>query len=185
VPDEIFYVHSKRAGRMRRNQTFQHIAAAVILVMNGMQHLHHNTAFAVAEIAAGALLIGTVAWEKVRHVHSSRVAWVELAGAVMMFVEAIEKVRARRHHTLFYLLIFVQPLVLLMFALFDAQLEKKRYLKADEEGVTVRVRLIYSKRYEWSEFDRIDLSDVVEQDEAKRWLEEQKAKRVSDASAAT
>jgi hypothetical protein len=170
---------------MKRAQTAQHVFAALMLFNAGYQHLHHNPVFAACQIIAAALLVGSVVVEKFRHGHASTkgIAWVELAGAVLSFIEAIEKLH-QPHHTLFYVLIFVQPLVLLAFALFDAQIGRSRYIRLDDAGLEFRIRLIWRTRIAWDAIRgyrrtgnaidfgerRIKLNDVVDRDGAADWL---------------
>jgi hypothetical protein len=180
VAEEILYLQSRRAARKRRVQTVQHVFAATILFMGGIDHLHHTPALAIAEMVAAALLIGSVIRERVkRGHHQGGVAWVELAGAAMMFVEAVEKTRVR-HHWFFYPLLFVQPMVLLAFALFDAQISARRYIKADEDGLELRTRLFFRKRISWTELAsgvRPNLRDVLNRQEAESWIAEKMSAR--------
>jgi hypothetical protein len=192
LSDEILYVKSRRAARVKRAQTAQHVGGAILLLSNGYRHLQHgHSPLAYAEVAAGALLIGAVLLEKFRHRHESGIAWVELAGAAMLFVEAIEKTH-QKHHMLFYVLSFVQPLIFLAFALFDAQIAQRRSIRMNDDGIDMRLRLLFNRRpVAWKEIaafrvldDRIDfgrrsisLRDVVDRDEAKRWLTERLRER--------
>lgn len=171
--------------RAKRVQTVQHAVAALILFSAGYQHLHHNPAFAICEILASVLLIGAVVVEKLRHGHtrSGGIAWVEFAGAVMMFVEAIDKLR-QPHHLSFYVLSFVPPLMLLAFALFDAQIARSHYIRLDDKGVECRTSLFWRRRVPWSAIrgyrrignvidfgdGKINLRDVVDRDAAAAWL---------------
>ena len=43
---------------MRRVQVVQHVFAAIILAMNGIDHLRSQSRVAIAEIVAAAVLIG-------------------------------------------------------------------------------------------------------------------------------
>jgi hypothetical protein len=185
MPEEILRVQSRRAARQRRVQVAQHVVAAVILINLGLEH-GARSVLAICEIVAGALLIASVVRERVRRGHHGGVAWVELAGAVMVFIEAIDRTRGR-HHLSHIILSFVQPVVLLLFAIFDAQIASARYLKADDEGFEVRLRLLFRRRIRWKdvrgfriakntieiETDRgirkIRLRDVVDRDAALAW----------------
>jgi hypothetical protein len=183
LPDEILHVKTRRAARAKRVQTAQHVFAAGILIMNGTDHLHHNAPLAIAEIVAGALLVAAVLLEKRLHHRVGKIGWIELAGAAMTTVEAIEKTRGK-HHAMFYVLAFVQPLILLLFAIFDAQLSASRYLKVDDDGLVVRLRLIFWRRIPWSAIkgfrfrdDALDLGgrsislkQIINRDEARDWL---------------
>lgn len=203
MPAEIFYIQSRRAKRMRGVQTVQHVFAAVVLVMAALDHLTgphgHFGLLPILEIAAGATLIGSVAVEKVRHRLGKgghgKVAWVELAGAAMVLVEAIAKLQ-QRHHLLFYVLSFIQPVVLFLFAVFDLQIARRRYLKADDHGFEIRVRLLFARRAAWATLReyriepkaivltnaedrtrRFSIRDIRNRDEAVAWTREQFAKR--------
>ena len=169
LPDDILPVQSRRVARVKRVQTVQHMVAAVVLILGGLDHLHHNPVLAVAEILAGALLIGAVIVEKVRHHGHSKIAWVEFAGAAMTLVEAIERTRGR-HHTLFYVLAYLAPAMLFAFAIFDAQIHAMQYIKATSDGVEVRLGLFFSKRYAWDEVDRVNLKGVMDPERAREWI---------------
>lgn len=95
MADEILYVESRRAVRVKRMQTFQHLFAALLLATAGFSHFHHNAWLSVGEIATAAVLLASVLEEKLHQHHESRrhVASVELAGSLMSFVEAVERTR--------------------------------------------------------------------------------------------
>ena len=169
LPEEILAVRSRRATRAKRAQMVQHVSAAGVLIAGGFNHLHHNPVLAVAEILAGAPLIGAVVVEKVRHDGHSKVAWVEFAGAVMTLVEAVERTRGK-HHTLFYVLAYAAPALLFLFAIFDARINALQYIKADDEGIEVRTGIFFAKHYSWSEIDRVDLKGVVDPERAREWI---------------
>lgn len=189
---EILYVQSRRVIRAKRVQTAQHVFAAVILFSAGYQHLHHNPVFAICEISAAVLLIGAVVVEKLRHRHtrSGGIAWVEFAGAVMMFVEAIDKLQ-QPHRIMFYVLSFVPPTMLLAFALFDAQVTRRHYIGLDDDGVECRTSIFWRRRVPWSAVRgfrregnaivfgerKISLRDVVDRDAAASWLMDALARR--------
>lgn len=172
---------------MRRATIAQHLVAALILFTTGQDRIHHDAILGSLEIAAGAVLIAGVVYEKIRHVHpgGGGVAWVELAGAVMVFMEAVEKTKAP-HHFLFYVLSFIQPIILFAFAIFDAQVNARRFIKADDDGLEVRLRIWRGKRVRWDEIreyrlreDAIDfggrsisLRDVADRDQARQWIED-------------
>jgi hypothetical protein len=182
MPAEILYLRSRRAERMKRVQVVQHLFAAVLLIITGWDHLGHGRVLPYFEVAAGAILIAAAIREKVRHTHS-RVGWLEIAGAAMLTVEAFAKLD-QRHHLLFYILGFVQPAVLLAFGVFDVQIARRRYLKADEHGLELRTRLFWWKRVPWEglrtyrigekalflDERKVSLRDVMNRQEADAWL---------------
>lgn len=154
-PVETLPIVPRRAARLKRVQKAQHLLGALILLTAGYNHLQvgHHGVLPLAEIAAALFLIGSVIVERVRQrhrAHGHALAWVELAGAVMVFVEAIAKLE-QPHHLSFYVLSFVQPLILLTFALFDAQIAAVPRLTADDEHFTMRTRLFFRTRLAWSE----------------------------------
>jgi hypothetical protein len=171
MPAETFAIDSRRLARAKRVQTIQHVAAAVILITNGFGHItgHHVTPLAVAEIAAGALLVAAAARDKFRHVRGhghSKIGWVEIAGAVMMTVEAIEKLHVR-HHFLFYVLSFIPPVMLLVFGLFDMKLKQRLRILADDDFFDIRTRVttIFShrQRIRWKDAASFRItSDAIE-----------------------
>lgn len=198
---EVFPIRSRRLDRVRRVQTLQHLLGAMILIVTAWGHLtdpkHHDTidiVLPLLEIAAGAALIITAIVEKVRKTHP-RVAWLELAGAAMMYVEAFAKLRDR-HHLSFYILSFISPTILLLFALFDARIKAGLRLEANDDGFFARLRMIRAHRIPWTDIrsyritpkhleltrgngrvKRLKLTDVYERDAANAWLEEQFTKR--------
>jgi hypothetical protein len=147
----------------------------------------------VAEVAAGGLLVLSVLRERFRSRPGRHggVAWVELAGAAMTTVEAVEKSRAP-HHVSFIILTFVQPLMLFLFAIFDARISQARYLKADDDYFEMRLRLFFRRRIRWADirsFDaqaeaivmagakKLSFRDVVDRDAAMKWTVEQFRRR--------
>jgi hypothetical protein len=164
-----------------------------MLINLGIQH-HAATPLSIAGIVAGLLLIGSVVRERFRkHAHGG-VAWVEFAGAVIATIEAGEKTRGP-HHVSFVILTMLQPLILLLFAVFDSQIASARYLKADDEGFEARLRLLFRRRIPWEgmrafrvvpngievdaggERRKINLRDVIDRDAALAWSVEQFARR--------
>jgi len=184
MAEEILHIDSLRAARARRVQIVQHLVAAVVLINAG---LGHHGWLGVAEIVAGALLIGTVIRDLFRRGAHGHVAWVELAGAVMTLVESIEKTRGR-HHVTFVILAYLGPALLFVFAIFDAQIAERRYLKADDEGFEMRLRLLFRRRVRWKDAGSfrvngttieiegakpIQFRDVINRDAAMQWSAEQ------------
>jgi hypothetical protein len=198
---ETFPLVSKRAARKKKAQTVQHVLGAIILISAGFDHFSHggHRLLPVLEIVAGAGLIGTVIRERIRHHSGGAVAWVELAGAVMLFVEAIAKLE-QPHHVSLYVLWFIAPLVLLGFAVFDSQVSAMRRMSADEDSLRMQIRWWKRTRVLWSDVaswtrtsDSIDVSrhdgtkkrfrfnDVLNREEAMEWATAQLARRASAA----
>jgi hypothetical protein len=191
---EVLRVQSRRAARQRRATIIQHVIAAIILINLGIEH-GATSLLSIAEIVAGALLVGSVIRERFSKGHHGGIAWVEFAGALMTGIEAGERTRGP-HHVSFVILVFVQPLILLLFAIFDTQVASARYLKADDEGFEARLRLFFRRRIAWDQMrgfridghaievdlgDRkrkISLRDVVDREAALAWTEEQFRKRL-------
>jgi hypothetical protein len=207
MPEEILIVHSRVAERVKRGQIVQHVLGALLLANAALGHLRspdsHAVVLPVLEIAASAGLIIAAIREKVRHARGAgheKVAWIEIAGAAMGFVEAAQRTQ-ERHHLSFLILSFVQPLILLMFAFLDARLWSKRYLKVDDDGFEVRLRR-WRRRVKWSDVRSfrmagkaveftlttgrrrtIKLRDAKECDQAMLWLEDKLTQRGITASA--
>ncbi|HEX7150382.1 MAG TPA: hypothetical protein VF618_02765 [Thermoanaerobaculia bacterium] len=152
MPDEIFLIDSRRFTRGRRVQTVQHFIGAFILVFTAVRHLtapdNHHYVLPVLELLAGAALIVTVIVEKVKKTHP-RVGWVEIAGGVMMLVEAIAK--TQEPHTLaFRIVSFVPPVILLLFGFFDQQIRHSFYMRAGEERFELKLRVVLpSRKVNW------------------------------------
>jgi len=190
---EVLRVQSRRAARQRRATIVQHVIAAIILINLGIEH-GAASLLSIAEIVAGALLVFSVIRERFTKSHHGGIAWVEFAGALMTGIEAGERTRGP-HHVSFVILTFVQPLVLLLFAIFDTQIASARYLKADDEGFETRLRLFFRRRIPWDQMRgfrvagnaievdlgnrkrKINLRDVVDRDAALQWAAEQFLKR--------
>jgi len=198
VSVEVFPIRSRRFDRVRRVQTLQHLLAAVILILTAWGHLtdpkHHDVFLPWLEILAGAALIVTAIIEKIRKTHA-RVAWLELAGAAMTYVEAFAKLRDP-HHLSFYVLSFVSPTILLLFALFDARIKAGLRFETSDDGFLARLRIIRAHRIPWATLrsyritpthleltrengrvKRLKLTDLYDREAAKAWLEEQFTKR--------
>ncbi|MEA2166172.1 MAG: hypothetical protein QOK37_4299 [Thermoanaerobaculia bacterium] len=198
MPEEILIVHSRAAERVKRGQTVQHVLGALLLASAAFGHLQslhgRGIVLPALEIAASAALIIAAIREKVRHARGAgheKVAWIELAGAAMGFVEAAHRVQERAHHHLSFLVLsFVPPFILLAFAFFDTRVWSKRYLKLDDDGFEIRLRR-WKRRIGWSDVRSFrmrekaveftmqngrnrtfKLRDVKECDQAMAWLEE-------------
>jgi hypothetical protein len=156
MPDEIFRIESRRVERAKRMQTAQHFIAAIMLITNGWTHLtaheSHHTALAVFEVVGGALLIGAVIFEKVRHSRGahSNIGWVEIAGAAMLTVEAINKL-VEPHTVALRIVSFIPPILLLLFGIFDVKMRELAQIRATDDELTMRVRFLFRKRVKWSD----------------------------------
>ena len=107
----------------------------------------------------------------------------------MAFVEAIKRL-TEPHHLSFRIVSFVPPIVLLLFGVFDIRLRSIRYLKVDDDGFAIKLRLFFPKKQVKWEHVRgfriagnnvvfalhngstktISLGDVKEREQAVRWL---------------
>ncbi len=145
---EVFPVQSPRR---KRAQLAQHALGALLLVSYAADRFSRPHAglplLAVAEIVAALAIVAAIAHERLRKAHGG-IAWVELAGAAMALVEAMERTEGR-HHVLFIILSYFPPLILALFALFDAQIAAAHYLKVDEEWFEMRLRLLFLRRIRW------------------------------------
>lgn len=196
MPEAILHVESRPAARAKNVQMVQHVFAALILIGNGWTHLRHASHLEVLpllEVIAGATLVVFAAREKLRRGHGhERVAWLELAGAAMMFVEAVGKTQ-ERHHLSFKILQFLPAVVLLLLGLFEARVGT-HYLKATDDGLTAKFRRFRWKRFAWSDMSsyrvdgtrftftqsnggtrKLDLRAVRDRDAAVAWTLEQLA----------
>jgi hypothetical protein len=198
---EVLRVESRRAARSKRAQRIQHVVAALLLIGTGYGHLngpHHGSLILPAlEIAAGLLLIATAVRERLQkdQGHGARVGWLEIAGAVMAFVEALSRV-SERHHLSFKIVSFLPPLVLLLLGIFEMQIATFRNLRADDDALVTRLSKWRRRRFVWADmrafrvdgwrvtFERKDgktqtlsLRDVKERDAALAWTAAQLEKR--------
>lgn len=201
MPRETFAVRSKRMDRVKRAQTLQHVMMAMLLITNAYGHLGHGI-LPPLEIATGLALIVAAIVEKVRKTHA-RVGWLELAGAAMMYVEAIAKLRDP-HHLSYHILTFVPPTIMLGFGLFDMQVRKALRFETDDDAFFARMRLIRSHRVPWESIHsyrvtpthlelvrnddrvkRLKLTDLYDRGAAEGWLVEQFTKRGVPAASQT
>jgi hypothetical protein len=210
MPEEILVVHSRVAERVKRGQTVQHVLAALLLANAAIGHLQtpdsHAIVLPALEIAASVALILAAIREKLRHSRGAgheKVAWLEIAGAAMGFVEAFQRLEERQHHHLSFLILsFLQPVILLVFAFFDARVWSQRYVKVDDDGFEIRLRR-WRRRVLWENVQSfrmrekaveftlgtgrkrtIKLRDAKECDQAMAWIEEQLKRRGIAESAA-
>src|SRR4051812_38395176 len=127
-----------------------------------------------------------------------------MAGAAMAFVEAIKHLY-EPHHLSFRIVSFIPPIVLLLFGVFDIRLRSNRYLKVDDDGFAIKLRLLFPKKQVRWEHVRgfriagnkvafalhnggtktISLRDVKEREQAMRWLADHLNRREIPELAAT
>jgi hypothetical protein len=201
MPDDTLLIRSLRAKRVKNVQTVQHLGAALILITAALPHLDHTGTtsfyFALAEVVAAVTLFGSVVVEKLNHHRKrhSRIGWVEVAGGLMLYVEALGKTR-EAHHVVFYFLQFVPALILLLFGLFEPALSASHYLKATDRNLMIRLRPFWWRAPAWGtltgyritpkhlELDttsgkirRIRIKDIENREEADAWLNAQMEKR--------
>lgn len=195
MAQETLEFESRRTLRKKRAQTIQHLLAAITLIVSAVSHLgggHGQVNLLPAfELVTGSLLIGTVVRERLLKrfgKHHDRVAWVELAGVAMMFVEAVARTRGP-HHLSFVILNFLVPLVFLSFVILEMRGTSLRSLKVTEQYVEVRVRLLFRRRFAFREMRsfskrgdgidfelaqggkrRLNLKDVLDRETAMDWV---------------
>ena len=202
---EVLPIRSRRLDRARRVQTIQHVLAAVILILNAYDHLtdplSHHVVLPVLEMITGLILIGTAIVERVRKTHA-RVGWFELAGATMLYVEAIAKLQDR-HHLSFHILTFIAPTILLLFGIFDTRIREGLRMEANDDAFLVKTRVFRWYRVPWDKLQsyrftdkhlelirtdgritRINLSDLHNADEARAWADKQLSTALSTQHAA-
>jgi hypothetical protein len=186
-----FLIRSKRYQRRQKFGWIQHVITALLLISTAWPHLRHEIHYlALAELVAGVALIVTALVEKTRKTHA-RVAWLEIAGAVMMYVEAIANLY-EPHHLSFRTVSFLPPTVVLVFGIFEHRLRERIRFVADDRTFSYHARLLRSTRIAWeglrtyrmtpthielASFDgrvkRVKLKDVDNRAEAVAWAEEQ------------
>lgn len=160
MPAERFPIHSAKAERRKKMQHRQHVFIALVLIADGISsltdaHAHHGVAVPILIIAAGLLLLGTFGYEQWHHHkhggHDRKIgAWVEIAGALLAFAETVHRVHAGRHHTLFYVLNLIAPLLVAGLAWAEIAGKTEPYMEVDDEGFTLRIRMLRPrKRIEW------------------------------------
>ena len=195
---EIFPLRSRQLERQKRAQTWQHVGAAILLMTTAWTHLtdphHHAVVLPVLEMIAAAGVIVMAAVEQ-RRKHHARVGWFEIAGAAMLFVEAIAKLD-ERHHRLFYVLQFLPPIILLTLGLLEGKIRGGTRFEANDDSFFVRTRALFGRRVKWEGLrtyritsdvielfgDRgrkakIKLKNIYEPEAASAWAEEQFTRR--------
>lgn len=157
MPAERFPIHSAKVERRKKAQHRQHVMIALILIVDGFSsltdaHSHHGVAVPILIIAAGLLLLGTFGYEQWHHRkhggHDRKLAaWVEIAGALLAFAEAVHRVHTGRHHTLFYVLNLVAPLLVAGLAWAEIAGKMEPYMEADDDGFTLRIRMLRPRKH--------------------------------------
>ena len=193
MPEDFLPLRSKRVERKARVQKMQHVAGAVILLVTAVPHLDpSSTSFVLAclEAAAAVGLLAAVAVERKQggHAHAG-LGWLEIAGAAMLTVEAVEKTRGP-HHVSFVILQFLLPLVVLLIGVFSVKLRNLRTLADHGEHFGMRTRF-KRHRIRWTDVHayritpkflelegesgplcRIRISDIANRSEADAWMRE-------------
>ena len=199
---ERFVIHSRSRERRKKGQHRQHMMVAALLIFDGVStltdpHSHHGLAVPILIVAAGVLLLATIGYEKWHHHkhggHDHQVAsWVEMAGALLAFAEAVHRMQGRPHHLLFYVLNLLAPLLIAALAAAEIRGKADPYMEIDDEGFALRMRLLRpAKRIAWKdakafrvrekflEFVRNDgsvvqmkIADVTNRADALRWATE-------------
>lgn len=198
MPDEVFRLESLRLARKKRLQGAEHVVGALVLISDGWTHFPHHVVLPISEMAAGLVLVLSVLIERVkqhRGAHHSRVGWVEIAGAAMLYVEAINRL-FEPHTVALRVLSFVTATMVLMFGLFDVRLQQLPHLRATDDAFSMRLRLIRRRRILWADvksarrddanlyIERTDgrvvrwkLRDAKNRDAALEWAMEQFSRR--------
>lgn len=194
---EVFRIESRRLARGKRVQSAQHVVAAILLIVAASSHLGGHSEHIVLpllEILTAVALIVAAIVQKVRKTHT-RIAWFELAGSAMTFVEAVGKLR-QPHHTLFYVLSFIPPVILFVFALFEERIHAGLRLEANDEAFIAQTHIFRRRRVPWQglttyaiapkrlvltrddgQARSIPIADFANREEAMEWAEAQFAKR--------
>jgi protein-S-isoprenylcysteine O-methyltransferase Ste14 len=158
---ERFVIHSRSRERRKKGQHRQHVVVAALLIFDGVAsltdpHAHHGLAVPILIVAAGLLLLAAMGYEKWHHHkhgrHDHHVAsWVEMAGALIAFAEAVHRMQGR-HHALFYVLNLLAPLMIAALAATEIRGKADPYMQIDDEGFALRMRLLRpAKRIAWKD----------------------------------
>jgi hypothetical protein len=212
MAEDFYPLRSRRAEKAARSQTLQHIAGALILLFSAVPELKpHQTHFILAclEVAAAIGLLTAVAFER-KHAraghgsgagagHESRIGWLEIAGGVMMTVEAVEKTQGP-HHVSFVIVQFLLPLVVLLLGVFGVKLRTARTVADHGEHFGLQTRF-KRHRVAWSEMRayritpkflelernsgplrRIRISDIANREDVEAWIRQRfEARNIPDA----
>ncbi|HWS72393.1 MAG TPA: hypothetical protein VN605_09775, partial [Thermoanaerobaculia bacterium] len=143
MPAERFVIHSRSRERRKKVQHRQHVLVAGLLIFDGVSsltdpHAHHGVAVPILIVAAGVLLLATIGYEQWHHRKHGRhdhhaASWVEMAGALLAFAEAVHRMQGR-HHLLFYLLNLLAPLMIATLAAVEIRGKGDPYMEVDDEG---------------------------------------------------
>lgn len=156
---ERFAIQSRRRERRKRSQHLQHAFVAALLIFDGVSsltdpHGHHGVAVPLLIALAGIFLIAALGYEKWhhhRHGHHDHhvAAWVEIAGALLVFAEAVHRMQGR-HHMLFHVLNLLAPLMIAALAAAEIRGKADPYMEVDDEGFSLRMRLLRpAQRIAW------------------------------------
>jgi len=168
---ERFVIQSRSRERRKKGQHRQHMLVAGLLIFDGVStlsdpHSHHGVAVPILIVAAGVLLLATIGYETWHHHkhgrHDHHVAsWVEMAGALLAFAEAVHRMQGR-HHFLFYVLNLLAPLMIAALAAAEIRGKADPYMEIDDEGFALRMRLIRpAKRIAWKDVKAFRVSDEL------------------------
>ena len=152
MPVESLPIESVNTARRKTAQNVQHVVAAVVLISDAWAHLGHHVLLPALEIVAGAILIITVIVERFRHARGAshgRVGWVEIAGAAMLYAEAVNRLFEPHTIALRVVSFFTATLILLM-GIFDLRLRQLAQLRATDDTFMMRTRFIRRKSVKWS-----------------------------------
>ena len=194
VATEILAVQSRRAQRRKRGQEVQHFLAAGTLIWTAIAHLRapHGPHGLLPgfELLAGIVLIVALLRERFSHRegHHQSIGFAEIAGAAMMFVEAVAKTR-EPHHLSFLVLSFLVPVLILGIGMVKVRANGLRYLKIDEEQLEARLGTFSRRRYQLCDLEafcqrgegvdltirgqnqrRIVLNGLIHPSEAVQWI---------------
>jgi hypothetical protein len=208
MAEDLLPLTMRRAERAKRMQKVQHAAGAAILLVSAVPHLElggPHFLLACFELAAALALFAAVAIERKheRHGVQSRLGWLEIAGGVMLTVEAVEKTRGP-HHVSFVIVSFLPPLLLLLLGVFGVKLRNFRGLADDGEHFGIRTRF-RRRRIAWCDVRAyritphflelegesgplrpIRISDIVNRAEADAWMRERfKARGIPETTGDT
>lgn len=192
MAEDFLPLKSRRAERKARSQKKQHAAGAVILLVSAVPLLKPggpHFLLACFEVATAVALLAAVAieWKHQQHGPQSRVGWLEIAGGLMLTVEAVEKTQGP-HHISFVILQFLLPLVMLLLGVFSVRLRNFRTVADHGEHFGMRTRF-RRHRIAWSDvrqyrltpkflelegksgpLRRIKISDIENRAEAEAWI---------------
>jgi hypothetical protein len=166
----IVPLRSKKRRRAQLAQKFQHLVPAVPLMFAGIEALQRGAhglelALALFEIAASALLLGTVIRElraarshAPAHHAAHTVDWFHIFAAGVLIAEAAERWHLTHHWPRPVLLTAAFSLVLgVMHGRIDAGIQRRRALRIDDDGIYFSTRPFARFRARWEDVTEIDL----------------------------